>query len=439
MKRMSALILLLMLLLCSCAAPVAPEAPELLEPVQAQLQTATVLRGDLMDATIEYGNIFIASQPVAFSIDGTVETVHVIPGQSVKQGDILAELNTESLQAQLDALLQQQAATSYSNALTNRNLEIDAEICQLNLDALISSHQEQMAALQQQEADLCAALDLLTQENTAKLAVLEQELQTLTDADAITEKKAQIDEKKLAYSQAEATLAAQIDTLTSQISAASLKNSKLEALYQLDLEEAELALKHAKQTQYRASLPVTAKIEELQAQLDQAVITAPADGIISWISTSSRATADKAYLYLSDPTQVALRTMQQSSHDMRSAENIYALIGGEEYPLTFQEPDPTADSLKSMNNILLTSIFHFAPGAEIPENSNALVFFVHQSRKDVLILPLSTLSQDQNGYYVYKLTDGVQEKVYVKIGLKTAMNAEIVSGLEEGDVVHVAS
>jgi len=403
-KRISALILLLMFLLCACEEQAAQPAPELIEPAQPQMQTATVTRGDLLNASVKYGNIFIASQPVAFSISGTVTKVHVIPGQAVQKGDVLASLNIEALQAQLDALLEQKAATSYANALSNRNLEINAEICRLNLDALVDAHKEEVAALEQQASELRAAIDVHSQSDEASLADLQQSL----------------------------------DAVNAQLQTISAEHDALEQLYAMDIEEAEKSLKFAKQTQYNALIPVNKRIEALQEQIAQATITAPMDGIVTWISQSARVSEESVYMYISDPNQKALRTAQQDKNMLLSAERIYAQIGSQEYELTVQEPDVAADSLKSMNNIMLTSVFNFEDGVEIPESANAMVFFVHSVRENVLILPLKTLSRDQNGYHVYKLTNGVQEKVYVKVGLTTAMNAEIISGLEEGDVVYVA-
>lgn len=439
MKRISAMIILLMLLLSACAAPVQESAPELLEPVQPQMQTATVLRGDLLNATVEYGNIFIASQPVAFPVSGSVETVCVVPGQAVRKGDVLAILNTQSLQKQLDTLLERQASTSYTNALTNRNLEIDIEICQLNLDALTAAHQEQIAALNGYAAELQASLDLMKQTNAASLAVLEQKLQQLSaDAEAAAVMQAQIDQQKQAYAQQEAQLQTDLDAAAAQIITVSAEHAVLEQLYALDVEEAELDLKYAKQNQYRASKPVSEKIEQLRELIAQATVTAPMDGIVSWISQSNKVAAEKAFMYISDPTQKALRTTQQKRVDMQSAERIYALIGNQEYELTFREPDAESDFLKSMNGVMLTSVFDFQPDTAIPESANALVFFVHSSRQDVLTLPVNALSRDLNGYFVLRMTNGSQEKVYVKTGLSTEMNVEIVSGLEEGDVVYVA-
>ena len=401
MKRISALILLLMFLLCACSAPAVGPAPELLEPAQPQMQTATVVRGDLMNTSVEYGNIFIAAQPVMFPISGTVTTVYVIPGQEVQKGDVLASLNIEALQAQLDALLEQKSATSYANALSNRNLEINVEICRLKLESLVSEHQEEVVYLEQQAARLREAMG---QQSQSDVASVQQEL----------------------------------DAVTMQLQSAAAQHAALEQLYALDVEEAELALKFAKQTQYNALLPVNEKIEALQEQIAQATVTAPIDGIVTWISQTARVSEDSVFMYISDPNQKALRTMQQDKTAMQETERIYAQIGAAEYELTFQEPDVTADSLKSMNNAMLTSVFNFETGTQIPESTNAMVFFVHSAREDVLILPQNALSRDQNGFYVYKLANGTQEKVYVKVGLTTAMNAEIISGVEEGDVVYVA-
>ena len=63
---------------------------------------------------------------------------------------------------------------------------------------------------------------------------------------------------------------------------------------------------------------------------------------------------------------------------------------------------------------------------------------VYQTYKEgVLTIPINALYRDGSGQYVYKQTDGARVRCNVKAGMTTDTKAEIVEGLEEGDMVYV--
>jgi HlyD family secretion protein/macrolide-specific efflux system membrane fusion protein len=57
-------------------------------------------------------------------------------------------------------------------------------------------------------------------------------------------------------------------------------------------------------------------------------------------------------------------------------------------------------------------------------------------KNDALVVPISTLKADSSGNYVMvKGENGEQEKRYVKVGIYSDENVEILSGLSEGESV----
>ena len=54
-----------------------------------------------------------------------------------------------------------------------------------------------------------------------------------------------------------------------------------------------------------------------------------------------------------------------------------------------------------------------------------------------MYLPDVAVLTDAGGSYVYREQDGNRERVSVEVGSKDGLHVEIVSGLEEGDVVYV--
>lgn len=453
MKRICALFLLLGLLFTGCSMKAAvPSAPELLEPVEPQPKTATVQRTDLLDATAMVGNIALYSEPVAFITDGTLDELKVIPGQEVKAGDVLATLNTDSLQTQLENLQKQQSRTGYTNALTNENLQLNIDICRLKLEQLTSSQEEALRTHTDTVASLENALAQLKQSNDASIAALEKQLAESQDKIAspdlppaeaellrsqIAALQSQIDSYTLSTDTAASETAGQIETIQAQIDTLQSQQTLQKKLYELDLKDAELALKHAKQTQALAARKVTTQIELLQNSIDKAVITAPIDGIVVWISSKTKIAAEESFLYIAVPGKYYVRTEEFSDNKLKNAERLYALIGDQEYPLTYRPQDVDERIYKSLNGIPLFSFYDFEAGAQIPESVNALVFCVHAARENVLSIPESALNRDNAGYFVYRMTDGQKEMVHIKIGVSTGLQVEVLSGLEEGDVVYV--
>ena len=69
---------------------------------------------------------------------------------------------------------------------------------------------------------------------------------------------------------------------------------------------------------------------------------------------------------------------------------------------------------------------------------NGTVTIIIQQRENVLTLPVTALQEDADGSYVTLASDP-QNKVRVEVGVTDGTNAEIVSGLSEGDIVSIRS
>ncbi len=61
------------------------------------------------------------------------------------------------------------------------------------------------------------------------------------------------------------------------------------------------------------------------------------------------------------------------------------------------------------------------------------------SAKDVIAVPTYTIKNDAKGYYVEILQDQKAVKKYVKLGIKDSVNTQILEGLSEGELLVVSS
>ena len=358
MKQIFAMVIACILFCCSCSIQNSTAIPELLTPVKVEPDTAMVQYEDVFNLTGIIGSVFPYSEALAFSVDGTLGSFEVLPGQNVKKGDLIAVLDTSALQQQLDSLRTQLNRAKNEAALTNRNLELDIQICRLKLAA----------------------------------------------GDGDYEKK----------------------------------------LLQLDLQEVELKLKQTKEQQAFSQQQLTETITGLTAQIDSAVIRAPFDGTVSWISAKaspgSAVSAKDAICYISDVSRLCVRTERISSSILQGCDRIYAKIGPNEYELAAKENSVNEDLWKTLNEIDLTTTFDFVgddlPG-DVQSGQNALVCYRSGYREHVLCVPSNALFRDSESTYVYRIVDGEKSRVTVKTGMSTALRTEITSGLAEGDVVYV--
>jgi HlyD family secretion protein len=113
----------------------------------AKPQTGTVQRGNIVVSTTSTGNLaFTQSQDIAFEMAGTVDEVKVSAGDSVKQGQVLATLDTSVWQDQIKTL--QKAVTTAQRALATAERNISAQqlaVSQKQLD--LQSAQNAVAAI----------------------------------------------------------------------------------------------------------------------------------------------------------------------------------------------------------------------------------------------------------------------------------------------------
>ena len=98
MKRFLGLLLALLLCLCGCAAETGQQVPELLEPVGIKPQVISVGRGNLVNMKALTGCVVPYAEGVAFRVGGRIGKVHVLPGQQVSEGEVLAAVDVEVLE-----------------------------------------------------------------------------------------------------------------------------------------------------------------------------------------------------------------------------------------------------------------------------------------------------------------------------------------------------
>ena len=70
------------------------------------------------------------------------------------------------------------------------------------------------------------------------------------------------------------------------------------------------------------------------------------------------------------------------------------------------------------------------------EGMNGTAVILSERKENVLLIPLGAVHEDENGSYVNRVTaDGSTERAAIETGLSDGSNAEVLSGLNEGDEI----
>lgn len=315
------------LLLTGCAGlfPAEEEelAPPLIKPETITYETVKARRGTLTEQVRLTGN-FCAENEVALSFtrtSGRLKTIKVMSGSDVTAGELLAELDSDSLSSSI------------------RLQEIEVEKYKLNLSHLKAS-----------------------------------------GADSYSIKRAS-----------------------------------------LDLEQQEI------------------RLEDLQNQLDATRILAPMDGQVTYVISTAVGDPVSAYqtvVRISDVSRMNVQTKATEATQLPlgaavSIEYRDAVLTGE----VIANPASLAgDPDQEMRKSAIISLDSPIP-ADAGLGQSVMIYYIKQQRDDVLILSRSHVNLLSGRYFVNVLENGVRVEKDVEIGLMTATEVEIISGISEDDLI----
>ena len=106
------------------------EVPELMDPVDATEEQYYAERRDLYVMSSYDAAVLPYIEELSFTGSGTVDEIYVTMGQTVKEGELLAELSN-GLDEQYEKLLEQLKTMQENNAYNNRLTEIELEKAKL--------------------------------------------------------------------------------------------------------------------------------------------------------------------------------------------------------------------------------------------------------------------------------------------------------------------
>ncbi|MCI8543569.1 MAG: biotin/lipoyl-binding protein [Lachnospiraceae bacterium] len=369
MKRKAALVTVLLLAagLTGCTVEnifsteksISMEVPDLLEPVDVKLDMAVAQKEDIYQLSIYSGEVVPYTEELHFTVDGYLESVNVIMGDMVQEGDVLAVLSEEQVAEQIE------------------NLEKE-------IDNLLTMGEF---------SDRQASLDL---------EIAREELQMMHEQGQFgyTGWAKELEIQKLELAQAEA-----------------------QELRGLELQKKQETLR------------------KLQEKIGKNEITAPFSGRIVYIADMKKGDGIQGYtpvIYIADDSRLSLSAEYISESSLNGADRICAKILDKEVDISLVPYDTNEMVKAALAGEEMQAQFSIDTQEPWILAGQYAVVMVYQSYKEnVLTIPINALYRDGSGQYVYRQVDGARVRCDVKTDMTTDTKAEVIEGLEEGDMVYV--
>jgi RND family efflux transporter MFP subunit len=429
---------------------------------ESTVQTAAVRQGDLVIYASGTGTLISADQAdLAFNTGGEVTDIRVEVGDQVQAGDLLAAVDdTDARIAYAQAERALRELTSPSAIAAAQTAIADA---QSDLDSA-KSHRDYVLGpnIVYWEAEVAKAEEALDEaQAAADKAPSDQETQA-----ALQKAKEYLDyvNDKLAG----AWISYEEIYVPNHFTVAPRNSEKYVAApseadilsARADVAAAEAALQEAKwlyaaltgeETPGNATGSGLTEIEQArldleaaQADLDGTRLVAPFDGTIMSIDTNIGDTAagGTAVITMADLSQpyleVYLDESDWSNVDVDyEVEVTFDILPDKTYPGIVTQVDPGlyTENNTSVVRALVRLDKAAADRFNLPLGTAASVDVIGGRAEDTVLVPVEALHQAGDQYTVFVVEDGRPKLRVVEVGIRDLLYAEILSGLEPGEIV----
>ena len=321
---------------------------------------------------------------------GRIKAIAVVSGQTVRRGDVLAELESADLkdEVQLQKLNLQKARLAYASvqALADsfavRLAELDVEAAALRLDQL--------------QRDLEAARHVLAVDQSPASRNRVQEQALAVSLQEIALEKAKIQRDRLIGDPNRRELAA------------------------IDVRAAEL------------------RLAILERKLDETVLAATLDGVVTFIdqelAEGSRVQPFATVVTVSNPAELQLEYSGHRMLELRVGMTVGVELDDRPYAGTVvMTPLSSEEDTDGLRGKVRIAIDGLPPEVAVGDTAH---FIVIQARKEnVMVVPKRVIRSYRSRRYVQILDAGVKKERDVEVGIESDTEVEIVTGLRPGDTV----
>lgn len=353
-----------------------------------RLRIAAVSHGNLVrDASVN-GKIVAAVSPTLYSSAGGTVTLKVNAGETVKKGDIVAEIESPDLN---DQLKREQSNTE----------QLEAEVAR---QQILAKKQKLIARRDADQAEI-------------ERVAAQRAFQRIEAAGVVG-------------------VVAKNDFLKAQDAMHSTELRAKHAAQAADLESEDV------------SLELKTKVSQLQRQrltmdyarrrVEELKLRAPVDGIIGSLAISNRSVvaANTALMTLVDLSQLEVEVEIPESYmtDLGLGMKAEIMINNNKIMGTL-----TAISPEVVKNQILARVRFSGQQPEgLRQSQRVSARLLMEEKANVMILPRGPFVEAEGGRFAYVVENGVAQRRPIKIGATSISAVEILSGLKDGDKVVIS-
>ena len=209
----------------------------------------------------------------------------------------------------------------------------------------------------------------------------------------------------------------------------------------LEIELKELELREAQELRDLKVGRLNKQVEKLRKDAVNTELRAPISGKI--VYTSEAAVGDRVkgfatVVCIADEDRLSISSEYITPTTIKNAHKITAQIAGEEHEVTYVPFSDTEYITLMLSGKEVKSKFTLNDEhAEVESGQYVALKIWNMYLEDVLTIPTNALHRDEKGRYVYKIVDGERVRCNITVGATNDVEAEIVEGLQAGDVIYV--
>lgn len=213
------------------------------------------------------------------------------------------------------------------------------------------------------------------------------------------------------------------------------------AQMQADLEKLEISRQQTIKKQEYDLKKLQKSIDETNLELENTVINAPSSGQVVYINTfdsGARLSKDNPVVIITDESNLHIQSDYLERNIFIDASEVYAAINGKEYEIEYVPLESDQIVKMKENGAAIESRYSIVGDINnIASGDYACIGVKNKVRENVVNIPKNALYSDAEGNFVYRMIDGVFTRCNIETGMETDIQVEIISGLEEGDVIYV--